>query len=62
MDMAAKAQTSKFESAPTDRLNLFHSVLFIASSQGLFHYPPNYPLSVLLHSPLTIPPIYNKGL
>jgi len=62
MDMAAKVQTPKFENAATETLDLFHSIPFIASSQKFFHYPPTHPSSVLLHTPLTIPPIYNKGL
>lgn len=57
--MAAKVQTTKVENAPTDRLNC---MLFIASSQGLLHYPAIYLSSVLLLTPLTIPPICNKAL
>lgn len=56
--MAAKVQTPEVENAPTDRLN---SMLFIASSQGLLHYPAIYLSAILLHTSLTIPPIYKKA-
>lgn len=38
MDIAAKGQIPKSETAL--KLNLFHSMLFVAALQGLFHYLP----------------------
>lgn len=58
--MVAKVQTLKFENALRGRSFLLCAVYCFV--MGVVHYPAIYSSTVLLHSPLTISPVCDKGI